>query len=84
MRGKVGYMRGLSRRGKESREEGCDGSVGEMRGGESREREGRIVLLPGFSRKRETTLCFLPVYVLTSVEDIRRGSVYKCKGGGGS
>ena len=23
------------------------------------------------------------LYVLTSVEDIRRGSVYKCKGGGG-
>ena len=22
------------------------------------------------------------LYVLTSVEDIRRGSVYKCKGGG--
>ena len=49
MRGKVGYMRGLGRRGKESRAEGCgverrDAMVvyGEMRGSESREREGRI------------------------------------------
>ena len=41
-------MRGLGRRGKESGaqgcggEEGCNGSVGERRGSESREREGRI------------------------------------------
>ena len=41
-------MRGLGRRGKKNGaegcgvEEGCDGSVGERRGSESREREGRI------------------------------------------
>ena len=46
MRGKgVEYMRGLGRRGKESgaeREEGCDGSVGERKVSEIREREVRI------------------------------------------
>ena len=41
-------MRGLARRGKESRaegcgvEEGCDGSVGERKGSEIMEREVRI------------------------------------------
>ena len=41
-------MRGLGRRGKESGaegcggQEGCDGSIGERRGSESRDREGSI------------------------------------------
>ena len=48
MRGKgVAYMRGLAKRGTESGAEGCgverrDGSVGERKGSEIREREVRI------------------------------------------